>query len=275
MIVMLGERGCRQLQRLQIGLRQRHVPAIILDPLAQPPAFRLSWYPLAQQGMLHINGQDIHYRDIKAVYWHIPYHQTNFASLPPPLYLNLINTLYLSPEFQWVNPLQCMHFRANTAHNLTVAARLGAKLPPTYIGNQAGEIRQFYENHNHRVKVIKQLDNHANAEYASPIMIQAYDKAACIRSFVIGHQVFSFIYQEEGAVVKHAELVTISSEHEHLCRRICRGFNMYWCAIEWVMTRNHEYLFVEADPSPDFVQFTDLCNTPMDERVMELLTQFC
>lgn len=274
MIVMLGERGCRQLLRLQQGLRQRHVPAIILDPLEQPPRFYLSWYPTKQQGVLHVNGQDIQYGEIKAVYWHIPQHQSPLTRLPRSLYLNLINTLYMSPEFQWVNPIQCMHFRANTSYHLTVAARLGAKLPPTYIGNQANEIRHFYESYQHKVKVIKKQEDHCHSDVPFPIMIQAYKKEASIRSFVIGHQVFSFLYHAENAEVVRAKHIKISSEHEHLCRRVCRGLNMFWCAIEWVLTRENDYYFVEADPSPDFIEFADLCHSPMENVFIDMLAQF-
>ena len=59
---------------------------------------------------------------------------------------------------------------------------------------------------------------------------------------------------------------------EERCRLIARALHLVWTGIDFRLTPEGRYVFLEANPSPMFLGFEARCGLPLTEALIELLT---
>lgn len=72
-----------------------------------------------------------------------------------------------------------------------------------------------------------------------------------------------------------AELVNrdLPEEIQKLAISIREALYLEWTAIDWRLTPEGKYVFLEANPSPMFVYFEKQSNFPITESLIQLLTR--
>jgi glutathione synthase/RimK-type ligase-like ATP-grasp enzyme len=64
---------------------------------------------------------------------------------------------------------------------------------------------------------------------------------------------------------------TLTSENEEMCRAVARAFGLVWTGIDFRLTPDGTYVFLEANPSPMFKGFEKYTGLPLTESLAALL----
>lgn len=271
--------------------------AHLLDSQWFPTAMTVSLDPSAGSGALTLpDGQIIEFGQIDAVYWR-SYGGVGGPELPDPEQAwiaendsrSLFESLLKQLPARRVNGWEAFQLHQTKPVQLARVARLGANVPPTLLGNEPAAVLDFVRQHgncivkpvqggDHTVRIRaeeltpKRLENLKLA----PITIQAEIPGTNIRVFVAGERVLAseiqsatLDYREdaEPALLVHELPVEIAA----LSRRIARELSMLWTGIDYRLTPDGRYVFLEANPSPMFLGFEEQTGLPLAESLTNLL----
>ena len=89
----------------------------------------------------------------------------------------------------------------------------------------------------------------------SPVTIQQYIPGTNIRSYVIGESVYSAEIRSKSLDFREdlqAELIPVELPEsvQQQCIAITMALMLEWTAIDWRLSPQGEYVFLEAKPSP-------------------------
>src|SRR5690606_26968224 len=118
---------------------------------------------------------------------------------------SLIKTLLIEPGIRWVNGYEAYKFHQIKPRQLSLAHRLGARIPPTIITNHPRQVIDFVETWcpaifkpvqggAHTEKVTPDLlepDRLKAVLSLSPVTLQKYIAGTNIRTYVLGDKVYS------------------------------------------------------------------------------------
>ena len=99
-----------------------------------------------------------------------------------------------------------------------------------------------------------------------------------VRVFVAGDRVLaceipteSIDFRDDDAqrVTPH----TLASDTEQMCRAIARTLDLLWTGIDFRLTPDGRYVFLEANPSPMFIGFEALSGLPLTDALAKLLLE--
>ncbi len=205
----------------------------------------------------------------------------------------------------WVNAPDAVRIAESKPLQLQVARQLGFEIPPTLITNRPEELRRFHDEMKGDVvcKVMTQgilgstdakgvytarvepgdLDAGA-ALTRSPCLFQRrIEKTLDIRVTVIGRKVFATeIHSQEdrvsrldwrrGAVedMRH-EPHRLPRRERKRCRALLKRFGLSYGAIDLVVTPEGGYVFLEINPSGQFVWIESMTGQPLVETLADLL----
>ena len=297
-ILILGSSRDVEATHVMTALTQAGAVVNYLDTLLFPTQIKLSWEPNTQAGCLTLpGGSQLNLLDIKSVYWRNfcnPY----IPSLKDPAQqkiafsdsMSVLRSLIQACPALWVNSWQAYQFHKEKPLQLSKVKQIGVKIPATLIGNDPDRVIEFSESH---PKIIfkpvyggthTQLltDFHLDrkrlnlALKLSPVTIQEYIPGTNIRSYVIADSVYSaeirthFIDFREDST---AELVPVEIPEsvQKQCLAIAKALMLEWTAIDWRLSPEGEYVFLEANPSPMFVNFEHQTGFPITEKLVKLL----
>ncbi|MFC3094836.1 hypothetical protein DRW07_17940 [Alteromonas sediminis] len=292
--LIVGDEKEYQIHCIAVRLREMGSEVRCLQLSDFPLKNAISWQPDCGQGYLHLNNESFSFNDIKSVYWHraqaCQSEQATTGNWLKKEVQSALSPLLNCLSIRWINPISALQYHQNKPRQLNHAVRLGAVIPPTYIGNNPRCALDFLRQHS--VCIFKpvqggaltqpvchkqrHMDHLQSALRLAPVTLQAKVGTSNVRTFVLGNTLLSaelktdyLDFREDSNVQVH--VVTLPDNIANLARRICRGFGMIWCAIDWRIDAYGQFYFLEANPCPHFYRFEQLTGLPVSEELGRLL----
>jgi glutathione synthase/RimK-type ligase-like ATP-grasp enzyme len=236
-----------------------------------------------------INQQLVHLSQIKAVYWYSYGCQGANAAH----YQAVLGTLAYGYQGSWINSPQAFMGHQFKVHQLHQAAQWGAKIPPTLLTNQASMLVDFWHNCQQQV-IIKDLVNSTVPRRLTtadltpdallplahyPVFAQQWIEGVDIRVHVVGEQLFASAITSDTDCYKTDQAMriqrhTLPDDVAHLTLQLAKGFDLKLAGIDYRLTPRGEYVFFEANPSPQYLIFEDQCQYAISECLARLLLSF-
>ena len=292
MIILLGNNQDPQVAAIATELQKRDVRSIVFDSAAFPQSQQLSYYPEAGDMALRFDANSIWLSDIHKLYWRsyaqpqLP--EANLVAQRDSDSL-LLSFLALLGD-RAVNSADAVRFHREKSRQLATVAAHGIEIPATYIGNDPDDIRSFCElngdcifkpvvggDYAQRVGPSHLLDEHMQrALKCSPITLQRFISGTNVRSYVIGDEVFTAEIRsdkEDFRLDSDVEILpfVLPDVIERQARLAKNLLGLSWTAIDWRRDDAGTYYFLEANPSPMFVNFERNSGFPLAERLANLL----
>jgi hypothetical protein len=298
-ILILGsyddEHACHVYQYLKDRCRQ---DVELFDSRWFPTHTQIGFEPQGCQGWLRLpTGRRLRWDEITAVYWRC-YYGVAVPSLPDPEQRliaesdsqGLIETLFLELPARWVNGWHAQQLHRTKPVQLQRVARLGLAIPATVVTNDAETVKQFVAEHGRCI--FKPVQGGAHARYVesrhltdehlsllrvAPVTIQEAVEGTNIRVFVAGQEVYAceirtpcLDYRDDPQprILVH----TLPAEVVEQCRTAARELDLLWTGMDFRLTADGRYVFLEANPSPMFLGFEEATGLPLTEALVKLLT---
>lgn len=296
-VLVLGRSDDEHARHVLDALAERGTDAEPLDSRSFPAWTQLAFQPENGRGTLRTpGGRVLELAEIRAVYWR------SYDGLePPPLpdseqafiaandARSLWESLLILLPARWVNGWQAFQWHQTKPVQFARVAELGVPVPATLLGNDADAVRQFAAEHPrcifkpvqggaHTLPLTSELltdEALARLRYA-PVTIQEEVPGTNVRVFVAGERVLAceirtadLDYRDDAdpEIVPHA----LSGKIERMCRTIARRLELVWTGIDFRLTAEGQYVFLEANPSPMFIGFEERTGLPLTESLVDLL----
>jgi glutathione synthase/RimK-type ligase-like ATP-grasp enzyme len=296
-IFILGGEGDEHALAVRDFLAARGRDAELLDSRWFPGSLHIQFDPPAGTGAIRLpTGRLIELSAIRSVYWR-GYAGVGQPDLPDAGQAwiahndsrSSLESLLILLPVRWVNGWDAFQLHQTKPVQLARVARLGAAVPRTLLGNDPAAIRQFVKQVGRAiVKPVQGGDHTApitlgeltpdkldNLRYA-PITVQEEIAGTNIRLFVAGERVMAceirtaeldYRADERPELLVHS----LPPEIAALSRRIARELHLLWTGIDFRLTPEGRYVFLEANPSPMFLGFEAQTGLPLMESLVELL----
>lgn len=126
---------------------------------------------------------------------------------------------------------------------------------------------------------LQQLELHPEALQRlkqMPVQFQEYISGEDIRVHVVGDQLFPTAILTETSMYKtdpdmRFEVITLPDEIAQLCLDVARQLGLLLAGIDLRRTLEGEYIFFEANPSPQFMIFEQRANISISDALIDLL----
>lgn len=298
-ILVLGGEDDEHATAVVSRLRQAGHDTELLDSRWYPTMLTLSHHPRPGAGALVLpNGRTLPFALISAVYWR----SYNGVAIPPlddemESYVAhndarcLFESFLIDLPARWVNGWTAYQLHQTKPVQLARIAQMGIPVPATIWTNDPTQLRAFAAVHPKAIfKPVQGGDEtrRLTAEHLSdanlaslqlaPITVQEEIVGTNVRVFVIGSRVLAcevrtpqLDYRQDGK----AELLVhaLPSDIEQQARRIGASLDLVWSGIDYRLTPDHEYVFLEANPSPMFLGFEEQTGLPLMASLIHLLTR--
>jgi hypothetical protein len=263
----------------------------LLDSRWFPTAMQIVFDPASGQGKIRLlNERLLDFAEIRAVYWR-NYFGVGGPELPDAEQAwiatndsrSLLESLLQLLPVRWVNGWQAFQLHQTKAVQFSRVSKLGVPVPQTLLANNAPAIREFVGSHercivkpvqggDHTVPItLEELttDRLENLRLA-PITVQAEVPGTNIRVFVAGDRVLACEVRSRTLDYRadaEPELLVhrLSAEIAAMSRQIARELSLLWTGIDFRLTSDGRYVFLEANPSPMFLGFEDQTGLPLTE----------
>jgi glutathione synthase/RimK-type ligase-like ATP-grasp enzyme len=295
-ILILGNSEELHITHVQKALTQAGVKVEYLNTSEFITGMNLSWQPDTQQGYLSLaNGYRFNLQDIHSVFWH------SFGNIPMPSFqdtayhaiynaMSTLRSVMQGASIRWINSWQAYQFHQEKPLQLKRIKEIGVKIPSTLISNDPQAILEFVKSHEKLTfkpvygssctrpitETYFDRDRLSLALCFSPVKIQEYNPGTNIRVYVIGESIYSAeICSPSLDIVdsREAQIIPIELPQtiQHQCRAIAKAFSLEWAAIDWRLNMRGEYIFLEANPSPKFLDFEYQTGFPITQTLVNLL----
>lgn len=292
MILLMGSEDDPQIQAIAEQLQMHTQSYQVLDSALFPAQHQISYRPQADVLELRLNGQCLMLGDIRALYWRNLNPSSTGQDNPIALRdsASLLRSFLHALGAKAKNSAEAVRFHQEKPRQLACIAHAGIPIPATYVGNDPQAIRQFCAEHPRAIfKPVTggdyaQLINHAHLSdehlhsslSQAPVTLQAYIEGTNIRSYVIGEQVFSAEIRssaQDFRTDEDAELIplTLPEPINRQAKTVLTTLGLAWSGIDWRRTPSGEYIFLEANPSPMFVNFERRTQLPIAKHLAQLL----
>jgi glutathione synthase/RimK-type ligase-like ATP-grasp enzyme len=281
-------------------LRKQGYDAHYLDTSLFPQQLCLSYYSHNHQGRLKLtNGDILEWNEIKSVFWRTMYPvripklaNTQQDQIAHNDSMSTLRTFLQENSIHWVNSWQAYQFHREKPLQLKKVQQLGIRIPDTLITNEPEAVLEFAQNYPQVIfkpvyggahtGILSQdyLDPQRLKKVlkVSPITLQEYIPGTNIRSYVIGKSVYSAEIRSNSVDFRRdnqTKLLPVQLPDSVIndCLTITPALWLEWTAIDWRLTPNGEYVFLEANFSPMFLHFERQTNFPITESLLNLLTK--
>ena len=290
-ILLLGSETLPELQLIRQKLNKSNSRTILLDTARLPLDFQISWSPEHNAGLLHCSCGTYELAEIAAAFW---FRFTPPRGISEPTiqkdYQSLLNLLLHNPAISWRNHINTIRYHQQKPQQLAHAKQLGLSVPASYIGNNIDQAMLFANCH--RTTIAKPVHGGDYAErlaegpqlkqalsarlQRSPVTLQQFIAGTNIRTYVIDDTVLSveiasantdFRTDPKAYLLPHA----LSQSAHHQALTLCAAFGMHWTAIDWRLTPDGEYVFLEANPAPCFYRFEQQSRLPLSDLLTDML----
>lgn len=300
--LVLGHVRDEHAQHMMARLAERgHDTALVQSP-SFPTTLALSLYPGRSQGGLRLeDGSSVAFEDIGSVYWR------NFGGVATESSRATRGTaadiahfdsmaclrswMRMSNGTRWFNSWEAFQSHQEKPHQLSLVAANGVRIPRTYIGNHADDIRAFCQqvpeaifkpvyggSSTQRITERHLAGDHlASALTQAPITLQEFIGGTNVRTYAIGSQCFTAELVSDKVDFRDdrgLKIVPIDTPPELATAvdGIMRVLGLRWTAIDWRRNAEGEYYFLEANPSPMFIAFEQHSAYPILDTLIDAMT---
>ena len=269
----------------------------LLDSRWFPTAMQIAYDPASGRGSIRLpSGRLLALAAIRSVYWR-NYFGVGCPELPDADQAwiasndsrSLLESLLQLLPVRWVNGWQAFQLHQTKAVQFFQVRRLGVPVPPTLLTNDPQTVREFVESHRRCIVKPVQGGDHTvpltveeltpdRLEHLrlAPITVQAEVPGTNIRVFVAGDRVLACEVRTPALDYRadaEPELLVhqLPPEIAAMSRQIARELSLLWTGIDFRLTPDERYVFLEANPSPMFLGFEEATGLPLTECLTELL----
>lgn len=222
----------------------------------------------------------------------------------------VLNGLYYltSDSATWINPRPTANLSNNKLKQLQVASQMGFDVPATLITNDKDDAQRFFEGHQNVCIKSTDASNPSIGENEEqpfftirltedekesslslikncPTFFQEFiDKAFDLRVSVIGKQIFAAeIHSQEfqesrqdfrlvsPTLLKHKEHV-VPQKLQELILRFMNYYDLNFSALDFAVTRDNKYVFLENNPNGQWAWVEHLTGLPISEGFLRFIT---
>ena len=212
-----------------------------------------------------------------------------------------VSGLWQALDAFWINHPTRDEVASRKAYQLRVAQETGLTIPATLITNRAMDARAFAATHGHESTVYKafsateqewretrvlqaaELDLLDNVRYA-PVIFQEYIPAKVdLRVSVVGDRIFAAAVESQETSYKvdyrmdmaRARLAPFSlpSEVEERLHALMRRLGLVYGAIDMRLTPDERFIFLEINPSGQWLFIEERTGQPITEAFVQLLAK--
>lgn len=308
--LILGQHSSIEVQSVYQEIdRQGNIP-VILDTRQIPNGVNIEFHANKRIMNLTVNQQSFSTCQVAGIFWAsvappdvVPAHKNSSEFLskvitnPTLDCACLMQLLFAMENVNWVNSFQAIQFHRTKPIQLMLASSLGASVPATYIGNNIRSIDMFLKQH--QQSIVKPIfagghtrlirpdlmhTNKINFWASQPFTLQSYIPGENIRTYIVGQFMISGRIEEKYAQDKPDGIsdyreadsvslipVQIPIHIQQLAIRIMRAFHMQYTAIDWRLKPDGEYVFLEANPAPLFVNAQSQLNVDLTRAIVDLM----
>jgi glutathione synthase/RimK-type ligase-like ATP-grasp enzyme len=297
-VLILGDRTDPHAAHVGRAVAQAGASVYYCNTQHFPTRIQLSWSPSAHAGAIALpEGDRLDLHQIHSIFWRSFYgvqvpllQDVQQASIAHKDALSALRSLMQACPARWVNSWQAYQFHQEKPLQLHRIAQLGVPIPPTLISNDPQAILQFYESYPDLIfkpvyggaytqRVTPDHLNLNRLELASkiaPVTLQQYIPGTNVRSYVIGDEVYTAEIRSEAVDFREdaaaALIPTVLPEAlQQQCVAIARCLLLEWTAIDWRLTPDGQYVFLEANPSPMFLHFERQTGFPITRLLVKQL----
>jgi glutathione synthase/RimK-type ligase-like ATP-grasp enzyme len=215
----------------------------------------------------------------------------------------VIEALPVVADWQWINHPRSHRYARWKPAQLSIARRLGFTTPQTVISNDPEEIRAFYDRCGPNL-IYKALSQSSNLEEGKAIFTgvmsrealasldlirhtpgifqELVPKAFEVRLTVVADKMFAakILSQEKEETridwrvapyeVKH-EPVEVPSDIRYLVAAFMTEFNLVYSCLDFIVTPDGEYVFLESNPGGQYLWVEYLTGLPITEAIVDAL----
>jgi glutathione synthase/RimK-type ligase-like ATP-grasp enzyme len=297
-ILILGNSEDAHVAHMYEVLTRSGATVDYLDTRLFPTQLRMSWQPDSCLGSLTLaGGRKLSLLDIKSVFWrtissvYVPsLKDTEKQTIAYRDSMSALRTLIQACPAKWVNSWQAYQFHQEKPLQLRAVQQIGVRIPATLISNDPNEVIEFTRSQERAI--FKPVCGGAHTQFVteahletqrlnkvlslSPVTIQEYIPGTNIRTYVIGESVYSAEIRSGSLDFREdleAELIPVelpdSIQQQSIA--IAKTLRLEWTAIDWRLSPQEEYVFLEANPSPMFLYFERQTHFPITEQLVKLL----
>jgi glutathione synthase/RimK-type ligase-like ATP-grasp enzyme len=298
-VLILGSEDDEHATYMHGELARRGADAVLIDGALFPQAVTIAFDPGDGSGEIGLpGGRTVSFESVTSVYWR-SYDGIGAADLPDhdqrDVAYNdsrgLFESMLIHLPARWVNSWDAVQLHQTKPVQLAMVARLGVPIPRSIITNAPQPLLRFANSNPraifkpvqggaHTRRLTADLLTAANLENLkiAPVSIQEEIAGTNVRAFVIGDRVLGceipttavdFRDDDAQRVIPHR----LSAEQQETCRVIARTLGLVWTGIDFRLTPDGRYVFLEANPSPMFLGFEELSGLPLTDALASLLLQ--
>lgn len=295
-ILILGSDLDDEAAHLKDGLEAAGAAVDCWDNKLFPQYLQLTWQAHTHEGWLHLPGsKTIYLNEIQSIFWH---HLYSIDGLPSayshPVAVadssSLLRSLIRGCSAHWVNSWEAYQFYQENPLQLSTVENLGVAIPKTLTSNNLDHLKtfaatvsplilkSFYRDTWATLLDVSQLDQDSlrSALQRSPITLQEYIPGKSIRCYVVGNYVYAaeirstYINFQQDPDSRLIPAILPDNIHTD-CLRVAQALFLEWTAIDWRLSPQGEFIFLQADPSPEFILFEQTTGFPITEKLVQLL----
>lgn len=298
-ILILGDETDEHARHVRDTLLTRGADAEFLDSTRFPVDLQVGFEPVTGAGgILLPSSRRIEFNQVRAIYWrtyagtaHVQLPNSEQAMIARHDARSLFESLFTVLPCRWVNGQRAFQLHQSKPAALAIAAKLGAHVPATLVGNDPRAVVDFASRHERcifkpvqggafteRLSRDHLTEENLKSLTAAPVTIQQEVEGVDTRVFVAGERVMAcevrtdaLDFREDGNPTIVA--VELPPDIQDMCRRIARALDLLWTGIDLRRTPQGEYFYFEANPSPMFLGFERRCGLPLTEALTELLLE--
>jgi len=298
-ILILGHPGDAHAAHVCQALTGAGAEVYYWDTRLFPTQLRMSWWPENQTGRLGLpTGEQIDLQSVHSVFWRT----LSTAQVPPlqdeGLYQIAVNdassalrSMIQGCPARWVNSWQAYQFHREKPLQLAKVRQLGITIPATLVSNDPDQVVDFINAHPNVIfkpvyggaHTQRVTQRHGARERLNqvlslaPVTLQDFVEGTNVRCYVVGEAVYGAEIRSDAIDFRddlEAELIPLdlSETIQQQCRAIARALYLEWTAIDWRMTSEGDFVFLEANPSPMFMYFEQRTGFPITQDLVQLLT---
>lgn len=297
-ILILGNASDPHACHVKTALEQSGATVEYWDTQLFPAHLKLSWRPDTDASYLVLpDGNRLDLRTIRSVFWRSfsgvtipPLKNSTQAKIALNDAMSVLRSLLQLNSIHWVNSWRAYQFHKEKPLQLSQIHQLGITIPPTLISNDPDEVIEFIQSYPR--SIFKPVYGGAHTQFVtskhleperlslalkvSPATFQAYVPGTNIRSYVIADSVYTAEIRSHSVDFREdvqAELIplTLPDSVRQQCLTIAKALMLEWTAIDWRLTPQQDYVFLEANPSPMFLHFEQQTGFPITQDLVQLL----
>ena len=311
MILVVSHRGDQHALVVLDRLIRADVPTLLFDTYRFPTDMALSIAQNrdGQQAFLTVDDERIDLNQIARVWWRRPRGFQSDPEITQPVDINFVHSectatvdgLWRSLDAEWINDPVMDELACRKVWQLKVATKLGLRTPQTLVTNDPAAARNFVDAQRPNGTIYKAFtateeewretrllkpEEEQGLEQVSyaPVIFQEHIKADIdLRITVIGDDMFPAAiysgttdYKVDFRMTIHQAKVEAHVLPDHITQKLkalMETLGLVYGAIDMRLTPDGEYVFLEVNPSGQWLFMEDRTGQPITDAFVSRLSQ--